>query len=85
MIERTVPHRSITVDNNEFNDSTVDLPEENIRPPQALIDTAKLLVRKRFRMVKRCLKESIPDFVARVVFPIENGEFFISLDSGVLE
>ena len=83
VIERTVPHRSITVDNNEFNDSTVDLPEENIRPPQALIDTAKLLVRQEISNGKT--PEMAVDFVARVVFPIENGEFREALDSEFLE
>ena len=40
LVERTVPHRSITVDNNDLNDSTVEIPDGKIMPPQSLIEGA---------------------------------------------
>jgi hypothetical protein len=45
IIERTIPYRSITLDNNEMEDSTMDLPQENIRPPEGLHQVALKLIR----------------------------------------
>lgn len=47
IIERTIPYRSITLDNNEMEDATMNLPEDNIRPPDGLHQVALNLIRSR--------------------------------------
>ena len=40
LIERTIPYRSITLDNNEMEDATDLSSSDLIRPPNGLFDSA---------------------------------------------
>ena len=68
LVERTVPHRSITVDNNDLNDSTVDIPDEKIMPPQSLIEGAISFVKLEISNGKS--KQDAVDYVCGSIFPI---------------
>ena len=45
LVERTIPYRSITLDNNEMEDATENLPGEAITPPSGMFEVAMNLVR----------------------------------------
>ena len=47
IIERTIPYRWITLDNNEMEDATTNLPQESIRPPDGLHQVALNLIKSR--------------------------------------
>ena len=68
LVERTVPHRSITVDNNDLNDSTVEIPDDKVIPPQSLIDGAISFVELEISNGKS--KQDAVDYVCSSIFPI---------------
>ena len=78
LIERTIPYRSITLDNNEMEDATDHLPEEHIRPPKGMFEVAINLIKSS---IKRGMSpmEAI-DFVTQEVLPSFGGEFRLSLE-----
>ena len=83
VIERTVPHRSITVDNNDLNDSTVEIPEEYIKPSSSLISVAEKYVQQLID--KGRPKEEAVDFATRGVFTVGGAELRSQLEKTFLE
>jgi len=79
LIERNVPYRSITVDNNDVADSTVDLPDKDTKVPRELVDLAEVLVKKE--LDKRKKLEVALDYVTQVLFPLDNANFRILLEN----
>ncbi len=78
LIERTVPYRGITVDNNDLVDSTVDLPEEAVEPPSELIEMAKDFVREEINRGKT--SEVAVEHVCKVVFGLQSAQFRFALE-----
>ena len=78
LIERTVPYRGITVDNNDLIDSTVDLPEEAVEPPLELIEMAKDFVREEISRGKA--SEVAVDYVCKVAFGLQSAQFRFALE-----
>lgn len=78
LIERTVPYRGITVDNNDLVDSTVDLPEEAVEPPSELIEMAKDFVREEIKRGKT--PEVAVEHVCKVVFGLQSAQFRFALE-----
>jgi len=79
IIERTIPYRSITLDNNEMEDATMNLPEENIRPPDGLHQVALNLIRSRVEQgmstadaIELVTQQVLPSFGARFRVGIED-------------
>ena len=82
LIERTVPYRGITVDNNEVTDATVDLPDSLVEPPEALVDLAVEFVRDE---IARGKTNSIAvDYVCRVVFSLDSPQLRVALEKEFL-
>jgi len=82
LIERTVPYRAITVDNNELVDSTVDLPEEAVEPPPEIIEMAKEYVRQEIDRGKT--PEVAVDHVCKLVFGLPSAQFRVALEKEFL-
>ena len=82
LVERTVPHRSITVDNNDLNDSTVEIPDDKITPPQSLIDGAIRFVKLEISNGKS--KQDAVDYVCGSIFPIGHGKLYSELEKEFL-
>ena len=82
LIERTVPYRAITVDNNDLVDSTVDLPEEAVEPPPEIIEMAKDYVRQEIDRGKT--PEVAVDFVCKLVFGLPSAQFRVALEKEFL-
>mgnify|MGYP001200728063 FL=1 len=82
LVERTVPHRSITVDNNDLNDSTVEIPDDKITPPQSLIDGAISFVKLEISNGKS--KQDAVDYVCGSIFPIGHGKLYSELEKEFL-
>ena len=73
-----MPHRSITVDNNDLNDSTVDLPDNKVEPPQELIDSAICFVNDEISRGKS--KQNAVDYVCQIIFPISHPKLMTELE-----
>lgn len=82
LIERTIPYRSITLDNNEMEDATDDLPEEAIAPPSGMFDVAMNLVRNYHKSGYN-LQEAIT-LVTQDVFPGFGADFRVQLEDTFL-
>ena len=82
LIERTVPYRAITVDNNDLVDSTVDLPEEAVEPPLEIIEMAKEYVRQEMDRGKT--PEVAVDHVCKLVFGLPSAQFRVALEKEFL-
>tara|TARA_B100001142_G_C14348065_1_gene660833 strand:+ start:240 stop:1745 length:1506 start_codon:yes stop_codon:yes gene_type:complete len=82
LVEKTVPHRSITVDNNDLNDSTVDLPDNKVEPPQELIDSAICFVNDEISRGKS--KQNAVDYVCQIIFPISHPKLMTELEKKFL-
>lgn len=78
LIERTIPYRSITLDNNEMEDATDLSSEEQIRPPDGLYDAAISLVNSRIS--SGMVPTEAIDLVTQEIFPSFGAEFRISLE-----
>ena len=78
LIERTLPYRSITLDNNEMEDATDLSSDEQIRPPSGLLDAAIKLVNYRINLSMSPM-EAI-DLVTQEIFPSFGAEFRITLE-----
>ena len=78
LVERNVPYRAITVDNNEVTDSTVDLPDKNTNVPMELIDLAESMLQKEIDKGKGV--QQALDYISGVVMPLDNAGFRISLE-----
>ena len=78
LIERTVPYRSITLDNNEMEDATDLTSEEHIQPPSGLFDAAVNLIQHRIESGISPM-EAI-DLITQEIFPSFGAEFRISLE-----
>ena len=78
LVERNVPYRAITVDNNEVTDSTVDLPDKNTSVPMELIDLAESMLQKEIDKGKGV--QQALDYISGVVMPLDNAGFRISLE-----
>jgi len=83
LVERTVPHRSITVDNNDLNDSTVDIPDNDVTPPQSLIEMAIGFVEDEIKRGKS--KQDAVDYVSSCIFPISHPKLRTELEHKFLE
>jgi len=83
LIERTVPHRSITVDNNDLNDSTVEIPEEHVKPSSSMILVAEKYVQQLIDKGKS--KVDAVDLATKGVFTIGGTELRIQLENKFLE
>ena len=78
IIERTIPYRSITLDNNEMEDATMNLPEENIRPPDGLHQVALNLIRSK-------VEDGMPtadaiEFVTQQILPSFGAGFRVGIE-----
>ena len=82
LVERTVPHRSITVDNNDLNDSTVEIPDDKIMPPQSLIEGAISFVKLEISNGKS--KQDAVDYVCGSIFPIGHSKLYSELEKEFL-
>ncbi len=82
LVERTVPHRSITVDNNDLNDSTVEIPDDKTMPPQSLIEGAISFVKLEISNGKS--KQAAVDYVCGSIFPIGHGKLYSELEKEFL-
>lgn len=82
LVERTVPHRSITVDNNDLNDSTVEIPDDQITPPQTLIDGAISFVELEISNGKS-IQDAV-DYVCGSIFPIGHSKLYSELEKEFL-
>jgi len=78
IIERTIPYRSITLDNNEMEDSTMDLPQENIRPPEGLHQVALKLIRSH--VDDGMSAADAIDLVTQQILPSFGAEFRVGLE-----
>jgi hypothetical protein len=83
VIERTVPHRNITVDNNELNDSTVEIPDEYIKPSSTMVLVAEKYVQQLID--KGQSKMDAVDFATRGVFTVGGTELRMHLEKKYLE
>ena len=82
LVERTIPYRSITLDNNEMEDATDNLPEEAITPPPGMFEVAMNLVRNYHKS-----GDSIDEAITRVtqdVFPGFGADFRVKLEDEFL-
>ena len=82
LIERTVPYRGITVDNNEIIDSTVDLPDNVEKPPPALVELAIEITRQEIEQGKQ--PKNAVDFVCQIVFQLDSPQLRIALEKEIL-
>ena len=78
IIERTIPYRSITLDNNEMEDATMDLPQENIRPPEGLHQVALNIIRSHVD-VGMPASDAI-ELVTQQILPSFGAEFRVGLE-----
>ena len=78
IIERTIPYRSITLDNNKMEDATMDLPQENIRPPDGLFQVARNLINSRVNE-GMSTAEAI-EIVTQQILPSFGAEFRVGLE-----
>ena len=82
LVERTIPYRSITLDNNEMEDATENLPGEAITPPPGMFEVAMNLVRNYHKS-----GDSIEESITRVtqdVFPGFGADFRVKLEDEFL-
>ena len=78
IIERNIPYRSITLDNNKMDDVMMDLPQEEIKPPKGLHEVAINLIKAHIdRGISTA--ESI-DIVTQQILPSCGAEFRINLE-----
>jgi hypothetical protein len=82
LIEKSVPYRSITVDNNEIHDSTVDIPEEHSAPPKELSEYCIKLAKKAIDSGKK-VNEAI-DWVMNYAVPIPSAQLRFVLEEKLL-
>ncbi len=82
LIERTVPYRGITVDNNELTDATVDLPDSVEKPPNALVELAIEITRKEIEEGKQ--PKIALDYVCQIVFQLNSPQLRIALEKEIL-
>lgn len=82
LIERTVPYRGITIDNNEITDSTVDLPDNIEKPPPALVELAVEVAKKEIKRGKQ--PKNAVDFVCQIVFQLDSPQLRIALEKEIL-
>ena len=82
LIERTVPYRGITVDNNEIIDSTVDLPDNVEKPPPTLVELAIEITRQEIEQGKQ--PKNAVDFVCQIVFQLDSPQLRIALEKEIL-
>ena len=78
LVERTLPYMNITIDNNELNDATIDLPHENIQPPEGLVELAKGFLKDRLAKGQN-FHEAL-DFITYDLFPNMGAEFRAELE-----
>ncbi len=78
IIERTIPYRAITLDNNMMEDATMDLPQENIRPPDGLHQVAINLIKSRINEGMSAL-DAI-EIVTQQILPSFGAEFRVGLE-----
>jgi hypothetical protein len=78
IIERTIPYRSITLDNNEMEDATMDLPQENIRPPEGLQQVALKLIRSH--VDDGMSTSDAIDIVTQQILPSFGADFRVGLE-----
>ena len=78
LIERTVPYRGITVDNNDLVDSTVDLPDDLVEPPKELIEIAKELVRGEIERGND--PKTAVDYICKFKVPLDSPQLRVALD-----
>ena len=88
LIERTVPYRGITVDNNELTDATVDLHKDesaakHITPPKELIEFAIDFVKDEMERGKG--RNDAIDYACKVVFRLDSGEFRAAIEKAIKE
>lgn len=83
LIERTVPYRGITVDNNELTDATVDLPDSVEKPPHALVELAIEITRKEIEAGKQ--PKTAVDYVCQIVFQLDSPQLRIALEKEILD
>ena len=83
LIERTVPYRGITVDNNELTDATVGLPDTVEKPPAALIEFAIEIAKKEIEEGKQ--PKNAVDYVCQVVFQLDSPQLRIALEKEILD
>ena len=78
LIERTIPYRSITLDNNEMEDATDLSTSDLIHPPNGLFDSAVNLIGYKIKQGMDASKAV--DLITEEVFPYFGAEFRISLE-----
>jgi uncharacterized protein YoaH (UPF0181 family) len=78
IIERTIPYRSITLDNNEMEDATMNLPQENIKPPDGFHQVAVNLINSHMNDGMSAY-EAI-ELVTQQILPSFGAEFRVSLE-----
>ena len=82
LVERTVPYRGITVDNNDLTDATVDLPDSVENPPSALVELAIEITRKEIEEGKQ--PKNAVDYVCQVVFQLDSPQLRVALEKEIL-
>lgn len=83
LVERTVPYRGITVDNNDMTDATVDLPIDAVEPPTALIELAVEFTRAEIERGKT--PTVAVDHVCQVVMPLGSPQLRLALEKEFLD
>lgn len=78
LVERTLPYMNITIDNNELNDATINLPDENIQPPDGLIELARDFLKDRLDKGQNF--QDALDFITYDLFPNMGAEFRVELE-----
>ena len=78
LIERNIPYRSITLDNNEMEDATMNLPQENIRPPEGVFQVAINLVHSE--IAKGMSAADAIELITQQIFPSFGAEFRVKLE-----
>lgn len=78
LIERNIPYRSITLDNNEMEDATMNLPQENIRPPEGVLQVAINLARSE--IAKGMSAADAIELITQQIFPSFGAEFRVRLE-----
>lgn len=78
LVERNVPYRAITVDNNDITDSTVDLPDQYTTANKELLEIAEKFVKEELEKGKD-LHRAL-DYITGVIMPLDNSGFRIELE-----